>query len=48
MRAEVVIPKTDAQTLSADDLKRITDFFSILIKIDQRKKEKVYEKNKPN
>jgi diadenosine tetraphosphate (Ap4A) HIT family hydrolase len=45
MRAEVVIPKTDAQTLSAEDLKRITDFFSILIKIDERLKAKGNLKN---
>lgn len=28
------------QLLSSDDLKKVTDFFSILIKIDQMKKRK--------
>jgi len=35
-----VQPQTDAGFLQSDDLKRLTDFFSILIKIDKRIKSK--------
>lgn len=44
MRAEVVTPNNQIGTLSSDELKRLTDFFSLLIQIDQRIK-KGGEKN---
>lgn len=36
------------QQLSSDDLKKVTDFFSILIKIDQKNKRKEVVKNARN
>lgn len=40
-----VIPHVQEHRLSSDELKRLTDFFSILIQIDQRTNvTKTYEK----
>lgn len=38
MRAEVVTPNQQIGILSPDELKRLTDFFSLLIQIDHRLK----------
>lgn len=44
MRAEVVTPNNQTGILSPDELKKLTDFFSLLIQID-RKKQKGGVKN---
>lgn len=38
---EQIQPPQTGQTLSMNELKRLTDFFSILIQIDQKNKSKV-------
>ena len=44
MEQEKVTKPIEENTLSADELKRLTSFFEILIQIDQRKKEKECKK----
>lgn len=45
MRATIKVPQKEAPTLSADELKRLADFFSLLIQIDQKDKRKKVLKN---
>lgn len=40
MRTTSIVPKEETRILTKDELKRLADFFSLLIEIDKKQKKK--------